>query len=156
MRALLVCVSVSHGNTRRVADAMAGVLGAEVRTPAEVDPDELGGYDLVGFGSGVFGFAPHPDLGAFVDRLPPVDGVRAFVFATSGTGRVLTRPGVRPLDARLETKGYLVVGTFCCRGFDTWWPLRLVGGMNKGRPDARDLERARAFARTLAPSSGGA
>ena len=34
------------------------------------------------------------------------------------------------------------VGAFCCPGFDTWGPLRLVGGVNKGRPDDTDLERA--------------
>jgi hypothetical protein len=45
--------------------------------------------------------------------------------------------------------GYRVVGTFCCPGFDTWWPLRLVGGLNKGRPNEADLTRAREFAREV-------
>jgi flavodoxin len=149
MKTLLVCLSVSHGNTRKVADAMAEVLGGDVRSPAEVDPDAVASYELVGFGSGIFGFAPHPGLTAFVDRLPDVAGTPAFVFATSGTGRILYRPFSTPLDAQLTSKGFRLVGSFCCRGFDTWLPLRLVGGMNKGHPDAGDLERARAFARDL-------
>jgi flavodoxin len=157
MTALVVCLSVSHGNTRKVAGAIAEVLGADVRSPAEIDPDVVASYDLVGFGSGIFGFAPHPGLEAFVDHLPNVDGTAAFVFATSGTGRILYRPFVTPLDARLTAKGYRVVGSFCCRGFDTWLPLRLIGGTNKGHPDAEDLERAREFARRLAvPPTGGA
>lgn len=147
---LLVCQSVSHGNTRKVADAMAEILNAEVRAPADVDPERVGSYDLVGFGSGVFGFAPHPELVAFVDGLPRADGTSAFVFATSGTGRNLSRPFSTPLAARLTAKGFRVIGSFCCRGFDTWLPLRLIGGMNKGHPDAADLERARQFARRLA------
>lgn len=35
MKAVIVCASVSHGNTRRVADTMARVLGAKVVSPEE-------------------------------------------------------------------------------------------------------------------------
>ena len=41
MNVLLVCVSVSHGNTRRVADVMAEVLGATVVEPEEVTAADL-------------------------------------------------------------------------------------------------------------------
>jgi flavodoxin len=151
-----VCVSVSHGNTRKVADAMADVLAADVRTPAEIAPAAVAEYELVGVGSGVFAMAPHPEIAAFVDRLPRVDGVRAFVFATSGLGRILTRPGTRSLAARLRDKGFRVGDSFCCRGYDTWLPLRLVGGLNKGRPNTTDLDHARAFARRLVADTGSA
>ena len=43
-----------------------------------------------------------------------------------------------------------MIGSFACRGFDTWLPLRLIGGVNKGHPDEDDLARAREFARDLA------
>jgi flavodoxin len=33
MKSLIICVSKSHGNTRRVADRMAEVLDAEVVNP---------------------------------------------------------------------------------------------------------------------------
>jgi flavodoxin len=149
MRVLIVCVSVSQGNTLAVADAMATVLHASVREPEDVDPADVTAYDLVGFGSGIFAFAPHERLRRFVARLPHVAGTKAFVFATSGTGRILTRPFVTPLDRQLRDKGFDVVGSFCCPGYDTWLPLRIVGGLNQGRPDAADLTRARDFAEGL-------
>jgi flavodoxin len=145
--ALIVCVSVSHGNTAQVARAMAGVLHAQVREPEQVDPVTVPAHDLVGFGSGIFAGTHHPRLRDFVERLPPGDGTRAFVFTTAGWGRSQSRPWERSLDGLLRDKGYDVVGTFACRGFDTWLPLRLVGGVNKGHPDPRDLARAREFAR---------
>ena len=52
-RSLVVVHSWHHGSTRRFAEALGRVLGAEVRTPGEVDPESLGEYDLVGFGSGI-------------------------------------------------------------------------------------------------------
>ena len=62
MRSLVVCVSISHGNTRRVADRMAEVLAAQVVEPEAVDADKIADYDLVGFGSGIYFMAVHPRL----------------------------------------------------------------------------------------------
>jgi flavodoxin len=149
-RALIVCVSVSHGNTAAVARRIARVLGAEVLEPEAVDPATLGDHDLVGFGSGIFAGTHHPRLRGYVDRLPPVNGTRAFVFTTAGLGRSQHWPWQPSLEQVLRDKGYDVVGSFACPGFDTWLPLRLVGGINKGRPDAADLARAAQFARRVA------
>lgn len=149
MKALLVCVSVSHGNTRKVADAMADVLGAEVVTPGDVDVSAVGDYDLVGFGSGIFGMAFHPRLRDFVETLMPAARTRAFVFATSGGPELPLWQYTRRMVDLLETKGFEVVGTFRCRGYDTWLPLRLIGGINRGHPNAKDLDAAKSFAAGL-------
>jgi flavodoxin len=66
MKTLIVCVSVSHGNTRKLADAMAAELDAVVAEPEAADPSAISNYDLVGFGSGIFGMAFHERLRAFV------------------------------------------------------------------------------------------
>jgi hypothetical protein len=54
-----------------------------------------------------------------------------------------------PLKARLAREAVPVIGEFACRGFDSWGPLFLIGGLNWHHPDARDLEQARQFARRL-------
>ncbi|MEU6487333.1 flavodoxin domain-containing protein [Streptomyces sp. NPDC046887] len=153
MRAVIVCVSVSHGNTLRVADTMARALEAKVVAPEEADPAELAAADLVGFGSGVFHGRLHPRLTDFAAALPatalPATGRRAFVFATSGLPPLPPAPFTRPLVRLLEGKGYAVDGTFSCRALDTWLPFRLVGGINKRRPNTADLAAARAFAERL-------
>ena len=51
-----------------------------------------------------------------------------------------------PLKKLLARKGFEVVGEFSCRGFDTWGPLWLTGGLNWRHPSERDLARAREFA----------
>ena len=50
-KTLIVCVSIHHGNTRRVAEAMANEIGATILTPDEVGPEQLDDYDLVGWGA---------------------------------------------------------------------------------------------------------
>ncbi|WP_405982766.1 flavodoxin family protein [Streptomyces sp. NBC_00158] len=148
MKSFIVCASVSHGNTRRVADAMARVLGAQVLSPGEADLAELAAADLVGFGSGVFYGRLHPGLAALVRALPRARG-RAFVFATSGLPGLSAAPATRALVRRLAGKGFRVDGSFTCRALDTWGPFGLVGGINRQRPDAGDLAAARAFAERL-------
>ncbi len=149
MKSVIVCASVSHGNTRRIAEVMGEVLAAPVVAPGEVDMAELSACDLVGFGSGVFYGNLHPQLRQFVRSLPKGDRRRAFVFATSGLPEPGFRPFARPVVSLLEDRGFEVGDTFSCRGFDTWLPFRLLGGINKGRPNSTDLQAARAFAEGL-------
>ncbi|GGK52723.1 flavodoxin family protein [Nocardia camponoti] len=149
MKAVIVCASKSHGNTRAIADEIGSVLGAKVVTPGEFNPAELGEYDLIGFGSGVYFMSLDPVLRQLVASLPQVYGKDAFVFATSGIAEPGLRPYLRNFSADLEEKGFDVVGGFSCRGLDTMGPLKLIGGLNKGRPNADDLESARGFAEML-------
>jgi flavodoxin len=149
MKSLIICVSVSHGNTRHVADYMAEVLDAEVVEPEAVDVDKLGEYDLVGFGSGIYFMAVHARLRDLIRRLPRVDGVRAFTFFTSGTGTIPLMNYDKWVRNQLEEKGFEVLDSFSCRGLDTVGPFGFIGGINKGRPDGRDLDLAAMFAKRL-------
>lgn len=149
MKAIIVCTSVSHGNTKRIAEVMGQVLAAPVVAPEEVTAADLPAYDLVGFGSGIFTGRYHPQLRRFVEALPAGERSQAFVFATSGLPEPGFQPFTRPLVRRLERKGFEVAGTFSCRGFDTWLPFKLVGGISKARPDADDFAAAHAFAEDL-------
>ncbi|MGW6376356.1 flavodoxin family protein [Rhodococcus sp. NPDC055112] len=149
MKALIVCTSVSHGNTRKIADVMGAVLSAPVMAPEDVDPVELAGYDLVGFGSGIFQMSFHPQLRDFVGALPPQPATAAFVFSTSGLPEPPFRRYSRSFERLLEQKGLKVVDTFSCRAFDTYLPFKLVGGRRKERPDINDLRAAHTFAERL-------
>jgi flavodoxin len=155
MRTLIICSSKSHGNTRRVADRIAGVIDAEVVTPDSVDPATLREYDLIGFGSGIYYMAVEARLRELMRHLPTVDHIRAFTFFTSGAREIPLRGYHKPLRKQLESKGFKVIGSFSCRGWDTVGPFGLIGGINKGRPNVDDLDRAAAFAARLRRKVGG-
>ena len=40
----------------------------------------------------------------------------------------------------LKEKKTDIIGKFGCKGYDTFGPFKLVGGIAKGHPDAKDLE----------------
>ncbi len=144
MKTLIVCKSTHHGNTMKVAQAVAEVLGADIRDPSEVTPGDLDRYDLVGFGSGIYNRRHHVSLFELVDSLDTPRNGRCFIFSTAST--CYLRPH-QPLKAALAAKGFDVVDEFVCRGFmDYGFTKYLAGGINKGRPNRSDLDGARAFA----------
>jgi flavodoxin len=150
VKALLVVFSYHHDNTRKIAKVFAEALGAPTTTPQEVDPNELSRYDLVGFGSGIYDEKHHQSLLDLADRLAPAAEKRAFIFSTSSiqeAGKVARDHSL--LKEKLQARHYKIVGEFSCRGFNTNSFLRFFGGINRGRPDAEDLERAMEFARNL-------
>ena len=150
-RCLLLVKSVHHGNTARVAEAMAGVLGAQAAKPESVPYKSLSACGLVGFGSGVYYGRMDETLFNWLRGLPyaPEANQPVFVLSTSGLP-FLASFWHWSLHRLLARKGFRVVGAFACRGFDTWGPLRLTGGLNRAHPDEHDLARARKFAAAMA------
>lgn len=154
-KALLVYKSVHHQNTAQIAREMAGVLGAECCSPAECPYSRLADVDLLGIGSGVYYGRVHDELWQWVRDLPSVHApnLPVFIFTTSGLS-VFAKIWHWPLKNMLAKKGYEIMDEFSCRGFDTWGPLWLAGGLNRRHPDERDLQRAREFAGRLLGSCG--
>ncbi len=154
MRSLLICYSYHHNNTAKVARAMAGVLHAKVKRPQEVKPEELGRYDLVGFGSGIYSAKHHESVLDLADGLPKVANSKAFIFSTSAImGKDKVAEDHATLRKILESKGYIIVDEFACKGFNTNSFLKYFGGMNKGRPNEKDLRNAEDFAKRLSDNN---
>jgi flavodoxin len=150
MRILIVYVSVHHGNTERVARTMANVLAANLVQVREASAAVLEQYDLIGFGSGIYFGRHHENILHFVDKLPVLRDKKAFIFSTSGLRKIpLVHDFDRSLKRKLQRKGFSVIAEFSCRGLDTYRATRLVGGINRGRPNDEDLKRAAEFARSL-------
>jgi flavodoxin len=146
MKTVIVYASVHHQNTEKVAKAMAEELGADVSPIDQAQPETLAAYDLIGFGSGIYGGKIHKTLRQFVDGLPTIRGKQAFIFSTRGGKEV---QGHAALKEMLVNRGFSITGEFSCKGWDTVGPLKLFGGINKGRPNEDDLEEAGVFARGL-------
>jgi len=147
LNALIVLFSYHHNNTEKIAKIFAKVLDAQIKTPQQTNPQELQEYNLVGFGSGIDSAKHYEVLLDFADKLPQVNNKEAFIFSTSGIAETVKNHSM--LREKLQSKGYLIVGDFNCRGFNTNSFLKYFGGMNKGRPNDDDLKHAEEFAQNL-------
>lgn len=147
-KTLLVLVSIHHKNTEKIANVFAKILDAQIKTPRQINPEELQKYNLIGFGSGIYDEKHHKALLTLADKLPQVSKNKAFIFSTSGyTGEFAKAHS--PLRDKLQAKGYFIIDEFNCAGFNTNSFLRFIGGMNKNRPNAKDLKYAEEFAQNI-------
>jgi flavodoxin len=154
MRSLLVLFSYHHKNTEKIANVFEKVLDAQIKTPQQINPEELHDYRIIGFGSGIYDSKHHKALLDLADRLQQVDGKKAFIFSTCGVPEIgMTKYIVEEnhsfLRKKLQSKGYIIVDEFSCVGFNTNSFTKLFGGINKGRPNSEDLKRAEEFAKSL-------
>jgi flavodoxin len=150
MKTLIIYISVHHSNTERVAKVMANTLDADLLRVEQVDASMLEQYDLIGFGSGIYFGKHHTDLLDFIETLPTLRNKKAFIFSTSGLRKIpFFHDFDKPLKEKLQQKGFDIIGEFSCRGLDTYRATKLVGGINKGRPNAQDLKQVEDFARGL-------
>ena len=139
-----------HGNTGKVAEAMAETLSADLFDLTKQESVDISGYDLIGLASGIYYFNMHKAIRKFAQAAPFTPAQKVFLVCTCGAeGKDYTK-SVRKV---LEDKGAKVLDGFCCRGFDTFGPLALFGGVAKGRPNEQDLEYAREYAGKLASAA---
>jgi len=154
MKSLLVLFSYHHKNTEKIANVFAKVLDAQIKTPQQINPEELQEYGIIGFGSGIYDAKHHKALLGLADKLPQAETKKAFIFSTCGVPEIgMTKEMVEEnhssLREKLQSKGYIIIDEFSSVGFNTNSFTRLFGGINKGRPNAEDLKRAEKFAQTL-------
>ena len=145
-KTLIIYFSYHHQNTLRVAEHISKAVKGDLLSVVKANPSILKKYDLLGFGSGIYYGKHHKLLLDFV-RMLPEQRKKAFIFSTSGIG--LPNLGHSALRKELVKKGFKIVGEFSCRGHDSVGFLKYIGGINKNRPNRKDLKKARDFAKKL-------
>ena len=134
-------------NTRRVAEAMAGPLSAELVSVEQLKDYQLRGRSLIGLGSGVYWLRLERRIVDLAAKIP--DGCRVFIFSTSGwRGRVLADFYQSELAKKLAQHHVDVIGKWHCPGHDQQ-PLFKWLQISRGRPNMDDIVKAREFAASL-------
>lgn len=150
MKYLIVYASIHHGNTEKVAREIGTTLEAKVAKFHEVTQEDIENADIVGFGSGIYFANFHKGLMNLVKGLPEIKGKKVFFFSTSGMkGNSFLNRSHDKFKKVLEEKNFKVLGDFNCPGYDTYSFLKIIGGVRKGRPNQKDLEKARKFAESI-------
>ena len=145
MKTAICYYSRHHGNTRKVLDAMAQEGSVDLIDVTTRQAVRLEDYDCLGFASGIYGFAFHKVVVDFAQQYLPAGKPVFFVYTYGGAKGT----GAKAMVTLAQEKGCPVLGEFSCKGYDTFGPFQMVGGVAKGHPDAQDLEKARQFYRQL-------
>ena len=143
----VIYVSKHHGNTEKLLKGIDSRMAdrLELIPLSEAENRDFSDYDMIGLASGIYGFELDPGLTSFAlscGSLPE----EIFIIYTSGIGKDGFAKG---FIKKLKAAGHEIVGTFQCKGYDTFGPLRIVGGIAKGHPDEEDIISGTEFIKEL-------
>ncbi len=135
----IVYASTHHGNTKKLLDAIAEEYEVELIDATKIKEKDLSGYDLIGFASGIYFSKYHQSVMNFANVNLP-QNKKVFLMCTYGGTH-----GHASMESIIKDRNAKIVGKFGCKGYDTYGPFKLVGGIAKGHPDEKDIADAVAF-----------
>jgi len=144
MKIAIAYYSQHHGNTKKLLDAIKAIGDVKLINVVECKEEDLSDYDVIGFASGIY-------FGKFSDKviqfaksnLP--SNKKVFLIITYGVKANYTKE----MEQIIAERSCQLIGTYGCRGFDTFGPFKLVGGIAKGHPDENDVNGAVEFFRKI-------
>ena len=144
---IIIYESYHHHNTEKVAHILAQRLQADLHKPDQIKPAQLSDYNTIGIGTGIYFNKPHQKIYSFLNNLSALNGKKSFLFTTSGiTYKKYIHCIINKIIFKMEEKGLTVIDSFSIKGWNTFGPLRLIGGISRGHPDIKDLYNVELFA----------
>ena len=141
MKTAIVYYSKHHGNTKKLLDAIAAKHDVDLIDVTAVPDADVTGYDRIGFASGVYGGNLAKQLVAFAEAKLP-EGKDVFYIYTSSITKDSALKQIRQIA---EGRGCRELGAYWCKGYDTFGPFKLVGGVGKGHPNDDEIRGAVEF-----------
>ena len=143
MKTAIIFASVHHGNTRKIVEKIARNNDVDLIDATQVKEKDLSEYDRIGFASGIYYGKFHQSVLNFASvNLPEYKEV--FLICTYGGSAAY-----QSIETIIKDKHCNVIGKFSCKGYDTFGPFKLVGGIAKGHPNEKDLAAAMEFYQSL-------
>ena len=146
MKTILIYESTHHGNTKKLVDAVAKRYGIRTATVEEAAAMDLSAYDRIGIASGVAFGKFYEATERFMDNSLP-KGKDVFFLYTCGND---SGKYANSVSAKARARDCRVLGVYGCRGFDTFGPFKLIGGIAKGHPTQSEIDGAVEFYGSLA------
>lgn len=144
MKTIILYASHHHGNTKKLVDSLTEQFGIAAADIENRELPDVSDYDCIGFASGIdFGKPYEPITNAA--KLLMSEGKKVFFLFTCGQVKKTFDKGLRELAQQRSCE---VLGTYACRGFDTYGPWKVIGGINRNHPNEQDIAGAVAFFRS--------
>ncbi len=133
MRSILIYASHHQGNTEKLVRAIAKAHPVRL-LDAQTETAALAEYDLIGFASGIDFGKFYPAVTALARTLPA--GKAVYALFTCARTQPAYGEEIRKIA---QEAGCTFLGKFGCKGFNTYGPWKLIGGMNRAHPSPEEL-----------------
>lgn len=102
-------------------------------------------YDYIGFASGIYYNKMDKDVIGLFRKLDLQNKKVFFVYTCGCKYRNFTKQ----LEKECKEKSLKCVGSFGCRGYDTYKIFGKLGGISKKHPNSKDFKKARLFIKQI-------
>ena len=144
-KVVIIYASTHHGSTKKLADAIADRYDVHLIDATKQYSADMSEYDLIGFASGIDFGKFYEVVEQFLEENLP-ENKRVFFLYTCA--RVSDR-FTETIKTAARKKGAVMLGEYGCRGFNTYGPWKMIGGMNKGHPSEEEQQGAVEFFESL-------
>ena len=136
-----ICIvydSMHNMNTEKlVLSLKENYNGVDIIKVNNFDINAMDNYPEIVLASGIYWGRFSKNIEELLDKILDSDVKNLFFIYTSGIGKVRYE---KKLIKRLKEKNKICLGIFSCKGFDNYGPFKLIGGINKGKPNEKDTQ----------------
>ena len=144
-RTAIIYASKHHGSTQKLVKAISEKYDIDQIDAEKLQFMDLSPYDLIGFASGIDFGKFYPSVEQFLKDNLPKDKRVFFLYTCAKKNSKFTEC----IKKEALKKGAVILGEYGCRGYNTYGPWKLIGGMNKNHPSQEELDEAIRFYESL-------
>lgn len=145
MKTAIVYDSKHHGNTLKLVKALSAKYDMELIPAQAPHITDLSQYELIGFASGIDFGRFYNTVETFLKNNLPERKHVFFLYTCAQKSRRFTDS----IRKEAEKKDAVILGEYGCRGYNTYGPWKLIGGMNKGHPNGEEIQDAFFFYKSV-------
>ena len=138
---VIVYASTHQGNTYKIVKAISEKYNIEMIDATKQSVADLQNYDVIGFASGISFGKFYESVEKFATKNLPVKKQVFFLYTCAMERKGFTN-SMREVVSQKEA---VVLGEYGCKGYNTYGPWKVIGGMNKKHPTEEEIEAAIEF-----------
>ena len=135
-KTVIVYASKHHGNTFKLIKAISDKYEIAIIDATKETHIDLQEYDIIGFASGIDFGKFYLEIENFARENLPFQKEVFFLY-TCAMDREGFTDSIK--EIALE-KDAVILGAYGCRGYNTYGPWKLIGGMNKSHPTKNEKQ----------------
>ena len=134
-KTIIIFASKHHNNTYKLVKAISDkyeITTIDATKEAFVDLTE---YDTIGFASGIDFGKFYEEIENFAEANLPIKKKVFFLYTCAMERKGFTN-SIREIALK---KDAIILGEYGCKGYNTYGPWQLIGGMNKNHPTEAEI-----------------
>lgn len=134
---VIIYASVHHKNTKKIVEHIASGMSADVVDILENKYPDISRYDIIILASGIYFNTFHKSVIEYINSTD-FNGKKTILLYTCG---IAYMDYAKSTSKILIKKGAKHLGSFHCRGYDTYGILAKIGGIAKKHPNSNDMDK---------------